>query len=330
MNNFNTPVLSNSLKHFLNSLIDYAGLFPPAGLKLEDAFINYLNYLKSDFNFALSGFIIPVSRLEEFAPLIKSSEFPESPVKLSLLTTSGKSLSESKDKIQKDILYCKNFLEEFSGSVLLNAFEVKMPDEIFDHTSPDQCNEFISYVTENLNKLSDEAPVVFFESIQGTDWKKNFSSVIDAVYENNQGKYKSGFKLRTGGLIPEAFPDSNQIAFCIRKCLDSKVPMKFTAGLHHPFRHFDKSIGTKMHGFVNVFGAGITAMRHDISDEGIAEMLEDENPANFKFTDDFFSWKEWETECDDIDFTRRELVISYGSCSFDEPLDDLKSLNLIK
>ncbi|MCB0727921.1 MAG: hypothetical protein KDD00_10680, partial [Ignavibacteriae bacterium] len=105
--------------------------------------------------------------------------------------------------------------------------------------------------------------------------------------------------------------------------------MKFTAGLHHPFRHFDESIGTKMHGFINVFGAGITAMRHNITNEGLAEMLDDENPDNFKFTEDSFSWKGWETDIDDIVFARNDLVISYGSCSFDEPIDDLKSLKLI-
>src|SRR5207244_5130871 len=45
-----------------------------------------------------------------------------------------------------------------------------------------------------------------------------------------------GFKLRCGGLEAASFPTAEQIAFVLARCSDSagEVPIKFTAGLHHP------------------------------------------------------------------------------------------------
>jgi hypothetical protein len=57
-------------------------------------------------------------------------------------------------------------------------------------------------------------------------------------------------------------------------------------------------------------------------------MLDDEEPASFSFTDDFFAWREWKIPTERIP-ARRELVTSLGSCSFDEPRDDLRALKLL-
>jgi hypothetical protein len=59
-----------------------------------------------------------------------------------------------------------------------------------------------------------------------------------------------------------------------------------------------------------------------------AAMLEDEDPASFAFTDDSFAWREWTIATDRI-LAGRRLITSFGSCSFDEPRDDLRALNLL-
>ncbi len=43
-------------------------------------------------------------------------------------------------------------------------------------------------------------------------------------------------KLRTGGVVEEAFPAVEQIAGFIARCAELGVPFKATAGLHHPLR----------------------------------------------------------------------------------------------
>jgi hypothetical protein len=57
-------------------------------------------------------------------------------------------------------------------------------------------------------------------------------------------------------------------------------------------------------------------------------MLEDEDPSSFSFTDDFFAWRNWKIDKERLQY-RRKLVRSFGSCSFDEPRDDLRALNLL-
>jgi hypothetical protein len=93
-------------------------------------------------------------------------------------------------------------------------------------------------------------------------------------------------------------------------------------------RLFHDSVETRMHGFLNALGAGVLTAEHDWNENQIAQMLDDEDPASFVFTDDFFAWREWKIPTNVIS-TRRELVTSLGSCSFDEPREDLRALKLL-
>ena len=56
-------------------------------------------------------------------------------------------------------------------------------------------------------------------------------------------------------------------------------------------------------------------------------MLEDEDASAFRFDDNAFAWREWQIATERIR-AQRELVTSLGSCSFDEPRQDLRELNL--
>jgi hypothetical protein len=153
--------------------------------------------------------------------------------------------------------------------------------------------------------------------------------VTELLSENNASNAgrKLGFKLRTGGVTAEAFPSSSQIAMALMAAGTRGVPIKFTAGLHHPIRLFHDSVQTKMHGFLNVLGAGVLALEHDWRQSEVIQMLDDEDAASLSFTEDFFAWRDWRVSTEAI-AARRELVTSFGSCSFDEPRDDLRELKL--
>jgi hypothetical protein len=56
-------------------------------------------------------------------------------------------------------------------------------------------------------------------------------------------------------------------------------------------------------------------------------MLEDENAKSFLFDSEFFAWREWKIDIKRLK-DRRKFVTSFGSCSFDEPREDLRALNL--
>ena len=108
------------------------------------------------------------------------------------------------------------------------------------------------------------------------------------------------------------------------------VPIKFTAGLHHPLRHFDPGMQVPVHGFVNVFTAGILAHARRLGAEQLQAILEDEEASHFVFTDEAFRWKDLSVPVDAIARARRDRVVSFGSCSFDEPREDLRALGLLE
>ena len=137
-----------------------------------------------------------------------------------------------------------------------------------------------------------------------------------------------GYKLRTGGVKADAFPSSEQIARALVTPKTHELPIKFTAGLHHPSRQFRDEVKTKMHGFLNVLGAAVLAAEHQWDADQAVMTLEDEDPDSFSFTDDFFAWRDWRIDTERLQY-RRKFVRSFGSCSFDEPRDDLRVLGFL-
>ena len=137
-----------------------------------------------------------------------------------------------------------------------------------------------------------------------------------------------GYKLRTGGVTADAFPTSAQIAGALVTPATHQLPIKFTAGLHHPIRQFRDEVKAKMHGFLNVLGAAVLAAEHRWDTHQTSVMLDDENAGSFSFTDDFFAWRKWKIDLERLRY-RRKFVTSFGSCSFDEPRDDLRALGFL-
>jgi hypothetical protein len=318
-----------SLEYFCENLIDYAGLFPPAKLSLNEAFDNYIKYKNGHFKWMLSQFVCPVKMLKELITLIRNNYPGEKDIYISAIPEGGNTTEEFIKNFNNDLISCSDFISHCGDSAEINTFEIKLPEEIINEHHPKKISELINSVSSGINEKISEQAFVFFEGITGTDWKKNISSLINAIEIHNESISNCGFKLRTGGIAADSFPSPKQISFSIRECLDREVRMKFTAGLHHPFIHNDIEIGTTMYGFINVFAAGIIAMRHNISNHGMEKILTDESPGNFIFKDDTFSWKDWNISTGEINFARKNLVVSFGSCSFDEPVDDLKLLRLL-
>src|SRR5262249_39693309 len=118
------------------------------------------------------------------------------------------------------------------------------------------------------------------------------------------------------------------IAFALIASRDAGIPFKATAGLHHPIRQYRDEVKTKMHGFLNVFGAGVLAHACKLTEQQVLDIIVDEDPKNFVFDDSSFRWKDHRATEHQIT-AARQLVPSFGSCSFDEPRDDLRALGLL-
>ncbi len=299
---------------FMSQILDYAGLYPPASLSLEDAFRNFVEYQSSPAAWMLSRFVIPAKRLAELPTFQEKLSF-------TVLGRGGRDMEEFLENVNLDIADIRSFCEAHDSHVSADMFEVALPTSALSDKFT--ANDIVTRAAEVLNK---NGITVFFEAPFGDGWDGRVQKLTRALRKVKDKHV--GFKLRTGGVIAEAFPSPEQIAWVMTEVREAGVPMKCTAGLHHPIRHFNSSVNTKMHGFLNVFGAGVLAFTNGISQAQIQSIIEDENPASFIFDEAGFEWNGLRVATPEV-MKARQLITSFGSCSFDEPKEDLRAIKLL-
>ena len=119
------------------------------------------------------------------------------------------------------------------------------------------------------------------------------------------------------------------MAHFIDGCRRYGVALKATAGLHHPLRHRDAGLQVDMHGFFNVFTAALLAHAGLARIDLLTEVLACEDPGAFRFDADGLRFAGHTIDNAAIIRGRQAFAVSYGSCSFDEPIEDLAALGLV-
>ena len=180
-----------------------------------------------------------------------------------------------------------------------------------------------------IAELFDGMAYIYVECGLDEGWQNSVEQTIVALARfNHEHKPRVAFKIRCGGVTPEAFPSLDQVAFVLATCIQHDVPFKATAGLHHPVRHFNGSVRTFMHGFINVFGAAILGYHMHLDADQLKPILAETDIRAFSFTSDGFSRGTYHATIPQIKAARANFAHSYGSCSFDEPREDLKQEGL--
>ncbi len=118
-------------------------------------------------------------------------------------------------------------------------------------------------------------------------------------------------KIRLAGV-----PSSADLARFLLACAAAGVAFKATAGLHHPLRHAEG------HGFLNLFLAAALA-RNGGREEELVRLLEEREP--FAFETGAASWRGRKIPLGEV----RRFALSFGSCSFQEPMDHLRELKIL-
>lgn len=293
----------------MKRMIDYAGLFPPAELDMPSAVTNYTTYRDSDLAWALGRFILPASRLDDFETAARDllpSDPDTEPWQLSVLGTND---------LQADLAAIQAFNDRHAqsgdqGKAVIDTIELKA----------NQPSEIVSAM-----QILPEQITPYFE-IPMTDKP---SELIDAI-----GQMGGRAKVRTGGTAQAMFPAPADLLHFISTCTAARVPFKATAGLHHPLRSqyrltykHDSELGT-MYGFLNVFlSAAFLAAGMNV-DEAMQVLIE-ESPEAFQFDDNSIDWRGQRLAGEALANVREHLAISFGSCSFEEPIDELKAMKLL-
>lgn len=297
--------IKESVKILLNEIIDYAGLFPPAGLSMPEAVINYATYRNSNYNWMLGRFILPVDRLDEFVE--SGRDFFSRDEKSGLWRISILANDEIHDTVRK----IEDFNAAYAPGANIDTIELKAFDVA-------QVNKFSEAIPPNFRN--------YFEIPMDED----FADMVSALAVNNQRA-----KIRTGGVTPESIPDSAELIKFIRTCMAANIPFKATAGLHHPIRCFKpltyepNAAKATMHGFLNLFLAAGFA-RKGFKPALLEEILEEEFEEVFEFDASGAYWqKDHALGNSDLKTLRKKGAVSFGSCSFEEPIADLQEIGVL-
>jgi hypothetical protein len=291
-----------ALRTLLAASIDYAGLFPPAGLDMAASVRQYADYRSHPDAWALGRFVVPVGRLAELereavslAPTVPADSW-----RLSALLG-----ADSAGEIRA--LGEFNCRHAAAGAPALSADVVEARAdsvEAVDRLLAAVPRWAQAYVEIPLDR--DPAPLV-------------------AAIARRGGRAK----VRTGGVIPEAFPSAEAVARFLRACTDVGVPFKATAGLHHPLRaeyrltYADDSPRGTMFGFLNVFLAA-AFMQHGMGNADAVRLLEERAPEAIIFSADAVEWQGHRLDRSAIAAARASGIVAFGSCSFTEPVGELR------
>jgi hypothetical protein len=293
-----------SLRLLLRGVVDYAGLFPPAGLSMGEAVAHYARHRDEPAAWMLGRFVLPAARLDEFEQVAA----PHLPLDIAAWWSLSALLGSD---LEEDLRRVEAFNERRdarAGAALVDTVELKT------HTARE-----VAHAGEIIQRQFDtymEIPVA-----------EDPAELVAAI-----GALRAKAKIRTGGTTPDAFPPAPQVVRFIARCLAHRVAFKATAGLHHPLRaeyplsYEQDAPRGMMYGFLNVLLA--TAALHAGADEREAAAVLDERSADaIGFRTDGIQVRERLIPAQAIR-AARDSMTSFGSCSFAEPVADLSAAGI--
>ncbi|MEO8088908.1 MAG: hypothetical protein ABI703_01275 [Gemmatimonadales bacterium] len=295
----------SAIRALLAGSIDYAGLFPPAGLDMATAVENYAGYRRGPAAWALGRFVLPVSRLSELE-VAAARTIQEGPSPWSLSLLAGADLPQ-------DLEVIAEFSRRHSGpkrNLLADTIEAK-------GSSAGDIENILHRIPSTLQAYIE------------IDINRDPRDLLAAVARRG-----GRAKVRTGGITSEAFPSSSDLIRFVRCCVEADLPFKATAGLHHPLRaeyrlsYEPDSPAGVMFGFLNLFLA-TAFLRVGMEEAEAARLLEEGSPESLDFDETGVAWKGHRLDLKALHDARQSGVVSFGSCSFTEPIGDLEAMHLL-
>jgi|HubBroStandDraft_2_1064218.scaffolds.fasta_scaffold151297_2 hypothetical protein len=300
-----STALRPSARVALHALIDYAGLFPPAELSLAQAQREYDAAGRGPHAWMLGRFIIPAALLTESSAMTSSAP-------LSVILDPNVDAMNAVAAVRESALK-------------IEALEIplgKTMSPFRKHLSRDEVLDVVGALEADLTLAGLRDLPAFVEIPRDEPWHGMFAETMSALARTGLAA-----KLRCGGVTAEAFPSVDEVVDFIGAAHEARVPFKATAGLHHPVRHLDPSSGFTMHGFLNLLAASALASRVDR--ETLRRIVAEEEPAAFEFDDESFAWRRERVAVAGLTAVRSTGFVAYGSCSFAEPVEDLRALAVL-
>lgn len=280
----------------LAGLIDYAGLFPPAGLGMAETVRNFAAYQASDASWALARLVLPVSRLQEFeGALAALPEVERLGARFPITALLGS------DPVADLAAVCTFNERHVHGGPCILSLEARVG-------SGEQVARLAGLVREDY-ELYCELPL-----------DGDLTALVGQV-----GAAGAAAKVRTGGVTPRDIPAPESVLAFLAACATEGVPCKATAGLHHALRGDqaltyapDSPRGT-LYGYLNVILAATVLWQERSTEEAYRLLTLGRETAPTQ-DPSAIHWGGISVTRDEIVQARAEFLRAIGSCSFTEPL----------
>lgn len=281
----------------LAGAVDYAGLFPPAGLGMAAAAAEYAHALTGPEAWLLGRFVAPAARLPELTDARAAG--PATPAwRVSAIVT-GESAA--------DLAAIAGFNQHAPTLAVVDAVECR-PSSI------DGIDWLAAQVQVRPGETFVEVPLD--ETMPA--WLARIAACGLAA------------KIRTGGVTAAAFPAPAAIVAFLDGVTRLGLRFKATAGLHHAVRgayrltYEPDAAQAPMYGYLNVLLAAAT-LRAGGSPAEAEHVLLAGDAATLTFTDDAVRWAGRDFAAPLLRDLRTRLA-GFGSCSFREPAAELRAL----
>ncbi len=321
-----------SINYLLSNSIDYAALKPPVEAPIRKAFENYAALTHDENSWILSRFVIPYSQISDMVRFSDRYDSVKGPLNLCIFGPIVDSLHDFKTSvlnIEKDILYAHS---GFPGEVKTNVLELTLPTLSVENFNDDELVKAIEVVVRTSADSKILPDRVFFE-IPGNTYDINLAKkILKVIAVHNKSVYKrkienylfSGFKINC---TPD--PTSKFLAELIQSARDANVAIKFAGHNVNSFTYFDDDINMKIHGFINIMLAGLLSYSQALTIDEAIEVLDEKNPLNFTFKDNYIAWKEYATPATEIKMLRMLSYISFNLTHFNLPRVDFKKHSIL-
>jgi hypothetical protein len=309
-----------ALKALTTGFLDYAGLFPPAALALETALQQFAAYMDHPQASFLGRFVLPASSCAQAKSWLqqyfaKPTENATKPWHFSIICQGASDSSLFLNELDKQLLPLEQFLTTFGEKCVVDAVEIALPKDVLGDSG--QVARFVASAVRR-----------FPES-----WQTFFEVPLDRTpllaLEGLSFVPRAKAKFRTGSTNPDLIPSSQSLALALSLAAQYKVGCKFTAGLHQPVRNYDDHLSTYVFGFLNVFLASFFASIHAYPHDEICRILDCQDPSAFQLKENGIAFQDHVLSVDEISYGREVIALSFGSCSFVEPVEGLQQLGFL-
>ncbi len=307
------PHTERAERILLEGIVDYAGLFPPAALAMPTVVRNYAHYRASGAGWMLGRFVCAAAALEQFST------------------------------------HADPFLPRDAGAIPWRLSVTGSGDLAGDLRAIAACNERHVVCFDEVGAVVDaiELRAASVEEIEAIDAvvPRALTTYIEVPMVDDPAQLIAAIarvgrraKMRAGGVTLDVFPSPDVLVRFLSACIAQNVPAKATAGLHHPLRgtfrltYDDGAVCGRMYGFVNVFLAAALLANRGSAEDAI-QLLEESDAHAFELSEQCIRWHQGgRTHMFDralLQRTREHVLVSFGSCSFLEPVDESRTLGFL-